>query len=113
MNSGQPTPSMSPVSRPSSRIIERINPNLINRGDKTQTRKHEHDDPDFGKYFKIFRIKKKLPDESDGDDIGDHYDARDKKKDKRMSRSPGITNFYHKSVGTYQKLFLWFLIFQI
>ena len=25
-------------------------------------------------------------DESDGDDMGDHYD---KKKDKRMSRSPG------------------------
>ena len=67
---------MSPVSRPSSRIIERINPNLINRGDKTgQTRKHDHDDPDY--------------EDSDGDDIGDHYDARDKKKDKRMSRSPG------------------------
>ena len=36
-------------------------------------------------------------DESDGDDIGDHYDARDKKKDKRMSRSPGTVTCQNKT----------------
>ena len=86
---------MSPVTtRPSSRVIERINPNLLNRGDKTQNRKHEPED-EYGKlktidsnFFNDFAL-----DESDGDDMGDHYD---KKKDKRMSRSPGTNLIFYK-----------------
>ena len=74
MDSYSPAPSLSPRQSPAAqRVIERINPNLITRGDqKTNRGKHDAEE----EY-----------DESDGDDMGDHYS--DKKKDKRLSRSPG------------------------
>ena len=74
MDSYSPAPSLSPRQSPAAqRVIERINPNLLTRGDqKTNRGKHDAEE----EY-----------DESDGDDMGDHYS--DKKKDKRLSRSPG------------------------
>ena len=82
MDSYSPPPSLSPRQSPAAqRVIERINPNLLRGDQKTQggggVRSGGGGKHDAEEEY----------DESDGDDIGDHYD---KKKDKRLSRSPGI-----------------------